>query len=338
MNANPRLGKIARLPREIRQQLNERLADNEPQPRLLRWLNALPEVQAVLGDLFDGRPISQQNLSAWKLGGYREWERGQEARVRARDFLEEAAELHEEIGEDEENRSSLLDRVGDRMALALLQLFREAEDGEKGPSRTREMLEITRELARLRRGDQQRLRARVVQERWYDEREEAFTKQHMEDLEHRKWQVAAVMPEITAHLGEYLHGLAKGTLTPQREEWIRDYFAQNEVRFGLLGLGKMLPEGEKLEQAVQQVRENLRESMPAEPKKKARRPARKSTAASTKAEGPTSPHKAAPAATRQENFSEDLRGADREEDPAKGGSSVEQASASELQESASSLP
>src|ERR1700679_1286876 len=65
-----RTGKIARLPREIRDQLNQRLNDGQPGRRLVTWLNSLPEVQQVLAADFDGRPLNEQNLSDWKAGGY----------------------------------------------------------------------------------------------------------------------------------------------------------------------------------------------------------------------------------------------------------------------------
>ena len=90
MMTTHRLGKIARLPYGIRSQLNARLADNEPAADLVDWLNAQPEVQAILAGQFDGRPITQQNLSAWKQGGFRDWERFLESRLEARTFLEEA--------------------------------------------------------------------------------------------------------------------------------------------------------------------------------------------------------------------------------------------------------
>ena len=79
-----RTGKIARLPREVRDQLNRRLCDGEPGSQLDIWLNALPESQAVLAREFAGRPISEQNLSEWKRGGYGDWlakkERAEERR------------------------------------------------------------------------------------------------------------------------------------------------------------------------------------------------------------------------------------------------------------------
>ncbi len=49
-----RTGKIARLPRSIRDQLNQQLDDGRPAIALVEWLNSLPEVQAVLEAEHDG--------------------------------------------------------------------------------------------------------------------------------------------------------------------------------------------------------------------------------------------------------------------------------------------
>ena len=43
-----RLGKIARLSREIRDELNVRLQNGEVGRKLVEWLNGLPAAQAVL--------------------------------------------------------------------------------------------------------------------------------------------------------------------------------------------------------------------------------------------------------------------------------------------------
>jgi hypothetical protein len=68
-----RNGKIARLPQALRAQLNQRLADGLPGPALLDWLNALPETRSLLVESFDGLPISLQNLSQWRQGGFAQW-------------------------------------------------------------------------------------------------------------------------------------------------------------------------------------------------------------------------------------------------------------------------
>jgi hypothetical protein len=67
-----RNGKIARLPRPVREQLNKRLERSESSSRLLPWLNALPETRELVQKEFAGVPISKQNLSQWRRGGFQE--------------------------------------------------------------------------------------------------------------------------------------------------------------------------------------------------------------------------------------------------------------------------
>jgi hypothetical protein len=70
--AMARIGKIARLPGGIRAQLNTRLHDGAEGKQIVLWLNSLPEVRKILAQHCDGRPISEQNLSQWRQGGYEE--------------------------------------------------------------------------------------------------------------------------------------------------------------------------------------------------------------------------------------------------------------------------
>src|SRR5690348_12700177 len=71
--SSTRNGKIAHLPHTIREQLNLRLQNKDQARTILPWLNSLPEVKKILADHFDSRPITKQNLSEWKHGGYRDW-------------------------------------------------------------------------------------------------------------------------------------------------------------------------------------------------------------------------------------------------------------------------
>jgi hypothetical protein len=73
MNTTARIGKIARLPHNLREQLNLKLHDGLPAKSILPWLNSLPEVKTILAVGFENRPISKQNLSEWKHGGFRDW-------------------------------------------------------------------------------------------------------------------------------------------------------------------------------------------------------------------------------------------------------------------------
>jgi len=66
-------GKIANLPAETRDELNYRIAQGDEGIELVEWLNAKPEVAEVVNKLFDGVPISEQNLSEWRKRGYQKW-------------------------------------------------------------------------------------------------------------------------------------------------------------------------------------------------------------------------------------------------------------------------
>ena len=90
-----RRGKIARLPREIREKLNHRMADGEPASTLLPWLNGLRGVQAELKRYFGGAAVTVGNLTEWRAGGFADWQAHQEAREQTRDMLADAEELCE---------------------------------------------------------------------------------------------------------------------------------------------------------------------------------------------------------------------------------------------------
>src|SRR5436190_54197 len=94
-----RNGKIARLPKSIRDELNRRLANGERGTELVAWLNNLPEVQSVVAEQFNGKPVRAQNLSEWKHGGYKDWLNKQEAMELVRHLPAGARELKGADGE-----------------------------------------------------------------------------------------------------------------------------------------------------------------------------------------------------------------------------------------------
>jgi hypothetical protein len=89
------VGKIDRLPRAVRVQLNQRLAEGELGKALVEWLNGLAETQAVLARDFGGRAINEQNLSEWRRGGFADWQRNEETRAWMRMLAEEDYDLSE---------------------------------------------------------------------------------------------------------------------------------------------------------------------------------------------------------------------------------------------------
>jgi hypothetical protein len=88
-----RFGKIARLPLDIREQLNRRLQDGEIGKELVVWLNSVPEVQAVLKAEFGERPVNEPNLSDWRTGGYEDWLVHQETMQQVNQLVANAKEL-----------------------------------------------------------------------------------------------------------------------------------------------------------------------------------------------------------------------------------------------------
>lgn len=164
-----RNGKIARLPREFREHLNRRLEDGEQGKHLVEWLNASPEVQAVLAAEFEGRPVSEQNLSEWKQGGYREWQRQQERHARVRQLTEDADELNGETG-----GVGLSDRLSVVLAAELAQAAQERLDETTDSlERWKQLQEVLRELARLRREDHKVGRLQLEREQWEEKQAEA---------------------------------------------------------------------------------------------------------------------------------------------------------------------
>ncbi len=141
-----RNGKIARLPRAVRLELNRRLQNGEQGKKLVAWLNALPDVQAIVAAEFGGKIIREQNLSEWKQGGYRDWQAQQEA-------LEIAGRLGEDAAEwAREDRAPLTDTVAHWLAARYAVATRRvAETG--GREGWRLLREMCGDVVELRKGD-----------------------------------------------------------------------------------------------------------------------------------------------------------------------------------------
>jgi hypothetical protein len=146
-----RNGKIARLPQNVREELNQRLADSEDGAVTLDWLNGLELVKEFLAGEFGGREINKQNLSEWRRGGFVEWElresfcRQAPRRKRVNDLIAtESKQL------DPEFVDSLAAVVAGRLAELLARW-----DGEVTAEMERKLKWLGRfsqEVARLQRG------------------------------------------------------------------------------------------------------------------------------------------------------------------------------------------
>lgn len=99
-------GKIARLPFEIRQQLNQRMRDGVPDVDLVQWLNGLPGVRAAISAArFGGNhparwQVTAQNLSEYRSAGYAAWLREQDRVENVKALAEFSMRLAEAAGGD----------------------------------------------------------------------------------------------------------------------------------------------------------------------------------------------------------------------------------------------
>lgn len=154
-----RTGKIARLPHSIREELNRRLADGIHGATLLFWLNSLPEVQAILTAHFRGKPVSKQNLSEWRHGGFSEW-------LSCRDFhsrLQKFAVAAEEI---EETGGPMADHAARLLSVRIAMILADWDGNPDSPAfaQLKHLSALIRDIARLRHGDHSAARLKLRQQ------------------------------------------------------------------------------------------------------------------------------------------------------------------------------
>ena len=150
-------GKIGRLPTELREQVNRRLEAGQRGAILVAWLNGLPEVQAILVDEFDGKPIREQNLSDWRKYGFKEWRRRREATAMAA-----------EIGElPVAGNSPVTNQIATWGSVRYLMAVRELVDNQAdNTSKLATLREFTRDVIDLRRSEHRTARLEFEQERF----------------------------------------------------------------------------------------------------------------------------------------------------------------------------
>ncbi len=93
-----RTGKIARMPVAIRNDVNRRLFENESGARIVAWINDQPEALKILDDYFGEEPVTPQNLSEWRKGGFQDWLRRREEVERIKDLSEYCLRLGDAAG------------------------------------------------------------------------------------------------------------------------------------------------------------------------------------------------------------------------------------------------
>jgi hypothetical protein len=212
-----RNGKIARLSREVRDELNRRLERSQPGPNLLDWLNGLPEVRELLQEQFEGEPISKQNLSQWRQGGFQEWLARQElwqAAVDANDFATDWG--------DNDGGPTLPDQVATVLAarFAALVLHWNGQCTPEFEARSRALSRLSRSVVALQRETRHVFRERLEAERLRQEQEQRETEELKDRLTGPIMDLMKVKPlskmfgdgPIGRKLADYVLAVRRGNL------------------------------------------------------------------------------------------------------------------------------
>lgn len=154
-----RNGKIARLPGQIREEIDRRLYDGQDGRQILHWLNSVDEVKAVLAEKFDGRPITKGNLFEWRQGGHRDWQ-AQQATLAAVDRL-----MSEGLELDKVAKNALADKLAVWLLGRYIVVTRKLIENENDPAAWKLLREICHDVVTLRRGDHGAEWLRIEQER-----------------------------------------------------------------------------------------------------------------------------------------------------------------------------
>lgn len=174
-----RTGKIARLPLRIREELNERLLENEPASKILPWLNGLDETATVIREMGSAGghqvgAIDDNNLSDWRRGGFQDWVRRKQAIEQTREMAKWSAKLAEASGGNISEGASAI------LAGHLLELLEELgtmkaavdQDGQTSAAAPERMAaigkvvdQVSKALANVRHGDHNRAKLDLERER-----------------------------------------------------------------------------------------------------------------------------------------------------------------------------
>jgi len=180
-----RNGKIARLPRPLRERINRALYDRCTAKHLVKILNEMPEVKAVLAQYFGGRPILTQNIYEWKNGGYRDWLRRQQVLEQKRELAADAKDLADTANNMADSLFGLV-----TIDYAHLMMNRDKEDPEQYEKKRKSLSILSQDIVRLRRCHLNARRVQVQETKLDNDKEKT------EEQLHFKFMTWAENPDI----------------------------------------------------------------------------------------------------------------------------------------------
>jgi hypothetical protein len=152
------MGKIARLPKAIREQVNRRIEDGQPASVMVPWLNELPQVRKVMGRYFGGAEINHRNISNWRASGYQRWLEKQERLAELKELAEDAKDYCDASGKN------LARGMASLAAAKILKMLKELPPEKCSPA---ELTRIAFAVAALVQGEQNYVRLKYEQTRVY---------------------------------------------------------------------------------------------------------------------------------------------------------------------------
>jgi hypothetical protein len=202
---------IARLPHPIRNELCQRLEQGHQAQSILIWLNQLPKELGSEDLLTAARPITKSDLADWMQGGYQQWLKDQEACEFVRNLAGQAEHLEAAAG-DQTISDCLASVLATELARSATALLAETTNPADRWQRLRELLH---ELARLRKGDHQAMRAQIERERWKQEHSRLQAEENDRATEKLKAKGEWSNAEIIEKLGVQMFGEDwRGTSVP----------------------------------------------------------------------------------------------------------------------------
>ncbi len=166
-----RKGKVARLPVLIREGINLRFLNGEPGSKIIAWLHGLPEVLSVLDEIGE-EPITPQNLTDWRQGGYRDWMLRRERLEETKLLSKYAFDLAKASG------VSVSDGAAAILGGKILEAAEKLAESEEGAET---LIGLSVGISKLRDADSKLLRARVAERN-------AEQKDRQLDLDEKKFQ------------------------------------------------------------------------------------------------------------------------------------------------------
>ena len=145
----------------------------------MKWLNGERRVQEILKDQFDGRVITEQNISDWKQTGHPDWVRREEARLLAQRLTEQSDDLDATT-----NGHPISDRFASVLAAELARLAMTLLEKETDPEKSwHRLCSVHRELSQLRRDDHRAVRTKIERDRRDQEVETEAQKEHIRAIQ-----------------------------------------------------------------------------------------------------------------------------------------------------------